>query len=124
MGKAGDTNPAINSLYCTLLHAFGAPRVGDRAFAATLGRSSAFTVVHGRDVVPELPPSSPLLGFAPAGAAVAVASVVERGGRGDPPPPFADHAPVVTTRRSASISPWSVVTAMPLSVDRHDSTGA
>ncbi|MFT5041121.1 MAG: hypothetical protein ACI8TX_002093 [Hyphomicrobiaceae bacterium] len=26
MGKAGDTNPLINSLYCTLLHAFGAPR--------------------------------------------------------------------------------------------------
>ena len=26
MGKAGDANPAINALYCTLLHAFGAPR--------------------------------------------------------------------------------------------------
>ena len=26
MGKAGDTNPVINALYCTLLHAFGAPR--------------------------------------------------------------------------------------------------
>jgi hypothetical protein len=26
MGKAGDANPTINALYCTLLHAFGAPR--------------------------------------------------------------------------------------------------
>ncbi len=26
MGKAGDANPAINALYCTLLHAVGAPR--------------------------------------------------------------------------------------------------
>jgi hypothetical protein len=26
MGKAGDENPVINALYCTLLHAFGKPR--------------------------------------------------------------------------------------------------
>lgn len=88
------------------IYSFGAPRLGDAAFAAALA-APLHRVVHGRDVVPELPPAGPLLQFADAGllhrlgdraavdATPALAAVLAPERRWYDPPPFlADHAPV------------------------------
>jgi hypothetical protein len=72
--------------------AFGAPRVGDEGFAASLDGREVRLFVHGADRVPDLPPSSPLLRFAAAGTCIQLPAVVDRPRRSDPPAFLADHA--------------------------------
>ncbi len=74
-------------------YAFGAPRVGDEAFAATLDGIAAFRLRHGRDIVPSLPPSSPALRFGSPGTEVLLDGVAPRTAWNDPPAPIGDHAP-------------------------------
>jgi alpha-beta hydrolase superfamily lysophospholipase len=99
-------------------YTFGAPRVGDGAFARTL-RAPLYRVVNGQDVVPRVPPASDLLGFADAGelhqlgAAAASDEVTPRDLAErlderrwfDPAPFLADHAPAsYVARLRASLS--------------------
>lgn len=88
------------------IYSFGAPRVGDAAFANALA-APLHRVVHGSDLVPELPPAGPLLQFADAGllhrlgtprASAAAppldAALAAERRWFDPPPFLADHSPV------------------------------
>lgn len=50
------------------LYTFGAPRVGDPAFAAALRSVPTFRVVNGKDIVTSLPPPLPALPYVHAGA--------------------------------------------------------
>jgi hypothetical protein len=74
------------------VYAFGAPRVGDDRFAATLVGVPTFRLRHGRDVVPSLPPSTPALHFAQPGEGVHLDAVGQRRWS-DPPLRLLDHAP-------------------------------
>ncbi len=87
-------------------YTFGAPKVGDRTFAAALP-NGVHRVVNGRDLVPELPPSPRggyvhggephHLGPAPAADraafAAACAQLAARRSRLAPHPALLDHAP-------------------------------
>jgi hypothetical protein len=55
------------------VYTFGAPRVGDAAFAATLG-PIAYELVHGKDLVPHLPPGGPPLRACAAGRRLLLSS--------------------------------------------------
>jgi hypothetical protein len=70
------------------LYTFGAPKVGDRRFAAGPAREG-FRIVHARDPVPRLPP---LPRYAHAGALHAI-------GRGASLGPLADHLPLIYALR-------------------------
>ncbi len=86
-------------------YAFGAPRVGDEAFASTLAEN-VYRVVNGRDIVPTLPPSLKAHGFMhggelfrigdPGGGAEdhPVQDLVDTRRWFDPHPVLSDHAPV------------------------------
>lgn len=78
---------------CAGCYTFGAPLVGDAGFAATLDDAPIFRVVHGRDLVPSLPPSTPALRVVAAGREVRLDPVVESRTWNDPPARLADHAP-------------------------------
>lgn len=39
------------------VYTFGSPRVGNRAFADTLGRTKVYRIVHRRDIISAMPPS-------------------------------------------------------------------
>lgn len=59
------------------VYSFGAPRVGDAGFGDLMADVSIYRLVNGRDVVPELPPSTRLLSFRSAGRLV----LIDRRGR-------------------------------------------
>ena len=59
------------------VYSFGAPRVGDAGFGDHLAAVPIYRLVNGRDVVPELPPSTRLLSFRSAGRLV----LIDRRGR-------------------------------------------
>jgi triacylglycerol lipase len=52
------------------VYSFGAPRVGDAGFARHMTPIPIYRLVNGRDVVPDLPPSTRLLSFSAAGRMV------------------------------------------------------
>jgi len=52
------------------VYAIGAPRVGDAGFAARMAAVPLYRLVNGRDIVPDLPPSTRLLSFCAAGRMV------------------------------------------------------
>jgi hypothetical protein len=99
------------------VYTYGAPRVGDRAFAATLAPGTVHELVHGKDLVPRLPPGGPPLRACAAGRRYlltsdgrlldaddaegdAGANVVPDERRWFEPQPFlSDHAPVNYTAR-------------------------
>ncbi len=93
------------------VYSFGAPRVGDQAFAESLAGATVHRVVNRRDIVPRSPPSMGSLRYRHAGEPRAIFWGEPRrgarragtpplpplpGGRRwfDPPPSFCDHAPV------------------------------
>jgi len=93
------------------LYTFGAPRVGDPAFAAALRSVPTFRVVNGKDIVTSLPPPFPALPYVHAGSlhhiGMRAAGVDEPEGLSTPtamfarwltwtrpPALLADHAPV------------------------------
>lgn len=78
------------------LYTFGSPRVGNRAFAATLATCPTFRVVHHRDVIPHLPP--PVRGLCHVGALHYIA----HDGRVWHTPP----ADLMTSRRRDQDSAW------------------
>jgi len=78
------------------LYTFGAPRPGNEGFGRTLEGVRAHRVVNGRDVCTALPPRGWPGRFRHVGEAVRLArpaAGIERRWN-DPPPCFADHAPV------------------------------
>ena len=102
------------------VYTYGAPRVGDRDFVATLEDVPFFRVVNNRDVVTRLPPSLPHLKLVDAGelhyiahdnrmlvdpseevveqdrrkAAEELEDTVDRRRWFDPPQKLADHSPI------------------------------
>ena len=102
------------------VYVYGAPRVGNRDFVATLQGVPVFRVVNHRDIVTRLPPSLPHLKLAEAGelhyithdnrmwvdprkkkvkkdrrkTAAALAGTVDRRRWFDPPQKLADHSPI------------------------------
>ena len=84
-------------------YVFGAPRVGDAAFAASLANVKLYRVVDGSDVVTTVPPEE--LGFRHAGEVHAIGTPLVGGFLfdplaafldllGHPPQWLADHAPI------------------------------
>lgn len=86
---------------------FGAPRVGDRAFARALHDIPVQRVVNGRDLVPQLPPPSPLFLLRQFGQHRPIGQRRQRvpapGRRLDPPATLADHAAINYSR---SLAAW------------------
>lgn len=79
------------------VYTYGAPRVGNREFAASLAHAPIYRIVDDDDVIATLPPT--LLGFEHVGVEVRLASLPEslldRLKRlFAPPKPLADHAPI------------------------------
>jgi hypothetical protein len=56
-------DPTLANCRPAALYTFGSPRVGDRDFGATLGDVFHCRVVNDQDIVPTVPPDSPLLGM-------------------------------------------------------------
>jgi hypothetical protein len=77
------------------VYTFGAPRIGDAAFAETLRGTPVFNVINARDIVTGLPPAGRWSRFVHAGVIVknAHASAPERR-LAQAPALLADHAPV------------------------------
>ena len=77
------------------VYTFGSPRVGNQAFAASLGNVPIHRIVDDEDIVTTVP--SEALGFRHVGTEVRL-SAPNRGSSGmrlfQPPKPWADHAPV------------------------------
>lgn len=84
------------------LYTFGSQRVGDASFAESMRAVPAHRLVHGRDPFITVPFES--LGYRHVGALHALERPVAVSSRSwlarliDPPPPFADHAPIEYTR--------------------------
>lgn len=77
------------------VYTFGAPRIGDAAFAASLSGVPIFNVSNPRDIVPELPPSGRWWRFTHAGTMIKNAEITQAQRRLSQAPAFlAGHAPV------------------------------
>lgn len=77
------------------VYTFGSPRVGNQAFAASLGNIPIHRIVDDGDIVATLPPEA--MGFRHVGTEhrlVAPESKFSLRHLFDPPKPLADHAPV------------------------------
>ena len=76
------------------VYTFGAPRVGDAAFAETLRGIPVFNVINARDIVTGLPPAGRWSRFVHAGVIVKNADAPSPERRlAQAPALFADHAP-------------------------------
>lgn len=77
------------------VYTFGAPRIGDAAFAATLADVAVFNVFNPHDIVPQLPPAGRGARFVHAGAIVRNPVAIPSQRPYGPVPGFlADHAPL------------------------------
>lgn len=77
------------------VYTFGAPRIGDAAFAQSLAEVPVFNVLNPKDIVPELPPSGPWSRFTHAGVIVTNSEMAGmRRGIGQAPAFLAGHAPL------------------------------
>jgi triacylglycerol lipase len=77
------------------VYTFGAPRIGDAAFAESLSKVAVFNVINARDIVTQLPPAGHRTRFAHAGIKIRNIDLLPDN------PPFihapafiADHAPL------------------------------
>ena len=77
------------------VYTFGAPRIGDAAFARSLNGLAVFNVSNPKDIVTELPPSWPWSRFTHAGTVVHNIEMANLSRRlGQAPAFLAEHAPL------------------------------
>ncbi len=77
------------------VYTFGAPRIGDAAFARSLSGIPVFNVFNPRDIVTELPPAEPWSRFTHAGTIVSNNEMTNARRRlGQAPAFLAGHAPL------------------------------
>jgi hypothetical protein len=87
------------------VYTFGAPRIGDRAFARTLSQVRVFNIINPRDVVTHLPPEGLGPRFCHAGTTIHNgAPYPPRRSLGQAPAFLADHAPLNYTAQFFALS--------------------